>query len=739
MRWLVWGVLGIGLSACSGDNPDKTDADGDGYVASEDCDDTNASIHPDAEELCDAIDNNCDDVIDTDAVDATPFFADTDGDTFGDASSEQLACDAPEGFVVDNTDCDDTNAAVNPGAVEVCDGDNIDEDCDGAVNDDDKTMDPESAFDWYLDRDEDGYGRTDGDALVSCADPSDASNTYSKENTDCNDSNPDISPGATEICDSLNIDEDCDGNADNLDDDPDPTTQTTYYADADMDTFGDATDAGTLYCDDPSTELSKFSLNAADCDDTNPAISPNADEICDDADVDEDCDGVADDNDDSTRGNSKTKYHVDADKDGYGELGRGSLFCEDPSTATDAWSTVNTDCDDANAAAYPGATEVIADAVDQDCDGGEVCYVNADDDGYRIDTTVASTDVDCDDSGEALATLPTGDCDDTNRLAYPGATELVGDGIDQSCDGTEVCFQNGDSDSYRTDLTVASADTDCDDAGEALATMASGDCDDTDPLIYPGATETVGDGIDQSCDGTEVCYENKDTDGYRTDVETTSSDTDCTDPGEALASLPSGDCDDDEASVYPGATEIPQDGIDQDCDRIDAPYMVSDLAVGELIVTEIMYNPAAVNDSAGEWFEVYNNSGGTVNLDGLIVKDNASSFTVSSTTLEFDDGEYVVFGINGTTTTNGGVPVDYDYSGPALSNSGDVVSLEYSTTVFDSVTYTSSWPGGSGISMSLCPEFTDSIDNDTKANWTDAESSYGAGDLGTPGDENDAC
>ena len=167
--------------------------------------------------------------------------------------------------------------------------------------------------------------------------------------------------------------------------------------------------------------------------------------------------------------------------------------------------------------------------------------------------------------------------------------------------------------------------------------------------------------------------------------------------------------------------------------------MVSDLAVGELIVTEIMYNPAAVNDSAGEWFEVYNNSGGTVNLDGLIVKDNASSFTVSSTTLEFDDGEYVVFGINGTTTTNGGVPVDYDYSGPALSNSGDVVSLEYSTTVFDSVTYTSSWPGGSGISMSLCPEFTDSIDNDTKANWTDAESSYGAGDLGTPGDENDAC
>jgi len=571
MRLFVIGVLGLGLSACTGDDESNTDADGDGYVASMDCNDNDARVNPGAEEVCDDIDNNCDNTIDENAVDATSFFADTDGDTFGDALNEQLACIAPEGFVEDNTDCDDSNAVINPGADEVCDEADVDEDCDGDVNDADNSMDPESAFNWYIDRDEDGYGTPDSEPLSSCADPSDDSKSYSKEDTDCNDNNDAINPSATEICDALNVDEDCDGLADNFDDDTDPGTQTTYYVDGDLDTFGDATDAGSLYCDDPTTDTAAFSLNATDCNDGDAAISPDADEVCDEADVDEDCDGLADDLDDSTRGNSKTKYHVDADRDGYGELGRGTLFCEDPSTVTDAWATVSTDCDDSDAAAYPGATEIIADEIDQDCDGGEVCYVNADNDGYRIDTTVASTDADCTDSGEAVATLPTGDCDDTATLVYPGATETVGDGIDQDCDGTEICYEDSDGDSYRTDSTVTSTDTDCADSGEALASVSSGDCDDTETDINPGATETVGDGIDQDCDGTEICYEDSDGDSYRTDTTVTSTDTDCADSGEALASVSSGDCDDTDTNVYPGATEVPQDGVDQDCDLIDAP------------------------------------------------------------------------------------------------------------------------------------------------------------------------
>ncbi|MCK6519264.1 putative metal-binding motif-containing protein, partial [Myxococcota bacterium] len=121
------------------------DSDGDGYgdpdgdllsceapsgnvANNEDCDDGAAGVSPAGTELCDGLDNNCDGATDEGAAaDAATWYDDADGDGFGDPSATSVACDQPSGAVSDASDCDDGDAAVNPGASEVCDS--ADNDC----------------------------------------------------------------------------------------------------------------------------------------------------------------------------------------------------------------------------------------------------------------------------------------------------------------------------------------------------------------------------------------------------------------------------------------------------------------------------------------------------------------------------------------------------------------------------------------------------------------------------------
>ncbi|MEO0600791.1 MAG: putative metal-binding motif-containing protein [Myxococcota bacterium] len=128
------------LFACG--DPDSTptsvpslplDADEDGFDITEDCDDRDAAVYPGADEICDGIDNDCDDVVDGDgAIDRQTFYTDSDGDGFGDPQAPVQACAASAGIVSDDTDCDDTSAAAYPGGTEVCDG--VDNDCDSNVD-----------------------------------------------------------------------------------------------------------------------------------------------------------------------------------------------------------------------------------------------------------------------------------------------------------------------------------------------------------------------------------------------------------------------------------------------------------------------------------------------------------------------------------------------------------------------------------------------------------------------------
>ena len=212
-------------------------------------------------ETCNGVDDDCDGTID-DGLTLETFYADTDGDFFGNAAVATSACSAPSGYVDDDTDCDDDLASVNPGATEVCNGQ--DENCD-TVPDDGL---PTSTH--YLDSDEDGYGRLAITELL-CGPVS----GYVANSTDCDDLRITVFPGAPEVCDGR--DNDCDGF---FDEDP-----PTLYADTDGDGFGSA-GATTLAC--TAAEYIPF---AGDCDDSDPAFNPLADEVCGDA-LDQDCSGA---------------------------------------------------------------------------------------------------------------------------------------------------------------------------------------------------------------------------------------------------------------------------------------------------------------------------------------------------------------------------------------------------------------------------------------------------------------
>ncbi len=235
-----------------------------GYVANNaDCDDTDPNIHPGAIEVCDGKDNNCDGQID-EGVTST-FYADADGDGYGNPASSVQACSAPAGYVANNTDCDDTDPNIHPGATEVCDG--KDNNCDGQIDEGILTT-------FYWDADGDGYGNP-ANSVQACSAPA----GYVANNTDCDDTDPSIHPDATEVCDGK--DNNCDGQIDE-------GVTSTFYADADHDGYGNP-NSSIKACTPPAGYVS----NNGDCNDNDPAISPAAVEVCGNK-IDDNCNGLAD-------------------------------------------------------------------------------------------------------------------------------------------------------------------------------------------------------------------------------------------------------------------------------------------------------------------------------------------------------------------------------------------------------------------------------------------------------------
>ncbi len=169
------------------------------------------------------------------------------------------------------------------------------------------------------------------------------------------------------------------------------------------------------------------------------------------------------------------------------------------------------------------------------------------------------------------------------------------------------------------------------------------------------------------------------------------------------------------------------------------------IETGELIITEVIQNPSAVGDGSGEWFEIFNTTGGAIDIEGYVIRDNDSdSHTIANgSPLLVPAGGFLVFGNNGDVGTNGGVNVDYVYgTGFFLSNSGDELAIEDGAgSLFDIIVWDNgaTFPDPNGASMNLNPSFFSAAGNNDGTVWCEATTPYGDGDLGTPGASNDAC
>jgi hypothetical protein len=165
---------------------------------------------------------------------------------------------------------------------------------------------------------------------------------------------------------------------------------------------------------------------------------------------------------------------------------------------------------------------------------------------------------------------------------------------------------------------------------------------------------------------------------------------------------------------------------------------------GSLIINEIMQNPEAVGDTAGEWFELYNTTASAIDIDGWTISDDGSNSHVINNggPLPVPAGGYFVLGNNGDSVTNGGLTVDYVYSSFSLGNTDDeIVLTDTSAVEIDRVNYDGgpNFPNPAGASMALLFSALSGdpmTDNDLGANWEAATIPYGAGDFGTPGSAN---
>jgi hypothetical protein len=378
-------ALVLVLGGCTQLDP-AFDTDGDGWQDAQDCAPADAAIHPDAVEVPNALDDDCDLTVDEGTV---AYDDDGDGACEGADNEYVTGCSdgSPPGDCddADETrnlldldgdgsttcdifrDCDDGDPAVHPGAAEACDG--VDGDCDGEVPPDEADADFDGVRVCAGDCDDgDALSHPGADELVDCLDNDcdlavDEGLDSADDDGDGSCEGADLGGAALECCSALQEPGDCDDgdyeanlqdtDADGVttcDDDCDDSDATTW---PDADELCDALDNdcdGQVPDDEVDGDLDGLMACGGDCDDDDDDVTPWAVELCDGK--DNDCDPM-----------------TDEDVDGDGD---GDTLCEG-------------DCDDADSAINPDSSEVC-DGIDNDCDLSV-------DDGCTVCDVIVPTDV----------------------------------------------------------------------------------------------------------------------------------------------------------------------------------------------------------------------------------------------------------------------------------------------------------------------------------------------------------
>ncbi len=304
-------------------------------------------------------------------------------------------------------------------------------------------------------------------------------------------------------------------------------------------------------------------------------------------------------------------------------------------------------------------------------------------------------------------TVADGDCDDAVPTVHPLALELC-NGRDDNCNvAVDEGLPDSDRDGVANCMDVESCDG-VDNNGDGLVDEGMSDVD---------LNGTV-DCLDvERCDGLDNTGEGEVDEGFDVD-------------GDGYTAC-GGDCDDADGSIFPLSPEL-SDAIDNNCDgAIDE----LEWSAGDLRITELMINPAAVSDDGGEWLELYNSSGRRLILNGLVVEAAERHVLTSDRLIYLDPGAYLVLGDSDRLDLNGESPVDYALPGLLLSNEGGEVQVIYGSTL---IAHQSWGQMASGASYSLdgsrLDQYTDA------ASWCAAPSSWGEDtDRGSPGAPNGLC